>query len=30
MGDSKLVSTPMVTSEKLTRKDVSALINPTR
>lgn len=30
MGDSKLVSTPMVTSEKLTRKYVSAPVNPTR
>lgn len=30
MRDSKPISTPMVTSEKLTRKDVFAPINPTR
>lgn len=30
MVDTKMVSTPMVTHEKLTRKDESALVNPTR
>lgn len=30
MGDSKPVSTPMITCEKLTMKDVSTAVNPTR
>ncbi|GLJ36791.1 hypothetical protein SUGI_0741990 [Cryptomeria japonica] len=30
MENSKPVGTPMVTSEKLTKKDASALVNPTR